>query len=609
MRPYSTLSLAALCAGLAAAPAAAQNTFTLDELVFSASLTDVARDRTGVRVSRLTSDDISKGGRLQFSDFLETLSGINITQTGPAGTSATLRIRGLDSSYIPVRINGIDVTDPSSTQTQFDFGKLTSSGIASAEVLYGTQSAILGSGAIAGAVNITTVNAPEEIGQEIGYSFEAGSYDTLRAGLTYGTRFERGFLAMSLSSIRTDGFSAADENVGNSEADGFDSTDFSLRGEYKATDVLTFGASILTQNANFEFDDFAAGRPVDGARFSDYELLAGRGFLRADFGNISHEFGMEASRTTRTDPSAPATRRFLFEGQREKLDYLGTLSLNNGDTVSIGAEAMTERYFSTDNRSPIHADYETNSLFGEWLTAPTPDLDISVSARFTDNSDFGSKTTGRLAVAWQASPTSIVRASIATGFRAPSLNELYGPFGANPALQPETSQSLDIGVEQQIGQLTFEASLFQTRITDLIQYTTAYNQVPGTSRTDGYELGLSYVFANDAEIGLNYTSTDARAANGTRLARVPRHDLSLSATAPFGARTTGALAVQSVSDRLDTTVPLEDYTVVNANISHKLTNGAELFLRVDNLLDEKYQTTRGYGTSDRAFYIGVRGTF
>ena len=160
-----------------------------------------------------------------------------------------------------------------------------------------------------------------------------------------------------------------------------------------------------------------------------------------------------------------------------------------------------------------------------------------------------------------------------------------------------------------MGRVTFEAGLFQTRITDLIQYTTGYNQVPGTSRTDGYQLGLSYIFLNDAEIDLNYTSTDARAADGARLARVPRHDVSLSASTPLGPRTTAGLSLQSVSDRLDTTTPLEDYTVLNANLTYTLANGADLFMRIDNLTDEQYQTTRGYGASDRAFYIGVRGTF
>jgi vitamin B12 transporter len=176
-------------------------------------------------------------------------------------------------------------------------------------------------------------------------------------------------------------------------------------------------------------------------------------------------------------------------------------------------------------------------------------------------------------------------------------------------LQPETSQSAEIGFEHVMGRVTFEAGLFQTRITDLIQYTTGYNQVPGTSRTDGYQLGLSYIFLNDAEIDLNYTSTDARAADGARLARVPRHDVSLSASTPLGQRTTAGLSLQSVSDRLDTTTPLEDYTVLNANLTYTLANGADLFMRIDNLTDEQYQTTRGYGASDRAFYIGVRGTF
>ncbi|WP_340262466.1 TonB-dependent receptor plug domain-containing protein [Roseobacter sp. HKCCA0882] len=608
MRPSSTLSLAALCAGLVTTPLAAQNVFTLDELVFSASLTDVARDRTGVRVNRISSTEMFRRGRLQFSEFLESLPGVNITQNGPIGTSATIRVRGLDWNYIPVRINGIDVTDPSSVQSRFDFGKLTSAGIASAEVLYGAQSAILGSGAIAGAVNITTVEAPEEIGSELGYSAEVGSYNTARTGLTYGTRFESGFLAMSLSHISTEGFSAADENVGNTEADGFDSIDFSLRGEFQASEIFTLGASLVLQNSNFEFDS-SGGAGGDAPRYQDFQMNAGRIFATAALDRSVHEFGIEGSRTSRTDPLSGS--RIIFEGERDKATYLGSYDLSAGNVLSIGAETMSERYYSATASSPTYADYQTHSIFGELLFSPVSAIDMSISARLTDNTDFGSKTTGRVAVAWRAGSNTLVRTSISTGFRAPSLNEMYGPFDStpNPDLQPETSQSLEFGVEHQLGRLTADFTVFQTKITDLISWSSGYSQVPGTSRSDGYELGLSYSFVNDAQIGANFTSTDARAANGSRLNRVPRRDLSLSASTPINHNMNAAISLQSVSDRLESGIRFEDYTVVNANISHSLANGAELFLRIDNVFDEEYQTTRGYGTSDRALYIGVRGTF
>jgi vitamin B12 transporter len=212
-------------------------------------------------------------------------------------------------------------------------------------------------------------------------------------------------------------------------------------------------------------------------------------------------------------------------------------------------------------------------------------------------------------LAWRPTDATTLRASYSTGFRAPSLNELFGPFGANPDLQPETSRSTEIGVDHDFGRGVASATLFYTEIDDLIAFSGGYNQVPGTSVTQGFELGLSYDITERITAFGNYAYLDATDRNGNRLARVPRHDTTLGVSAEFGQNWSADFSMQMVSDRIDGGAPIEDYTVADLSIGYGLSDTTEVYLRVDNLFDEEYQTTRNYGTSDRAFYIGLRTRF
>jgi vitamin B12 transporter len=118
-------------------PAMAQDAFVLDDIVFSVGLTPGQEGRTGVTVDVLTGEDLRFSGNLQLSDTLATRPGISLSQNGPPGTSTTLRIRGLGSDYIPVLLNGIDISDPSSTQTSFNFGALPGAAATRVEILRG----------------------------------------------------------------------------------------------------------------------------------------------------------------------------------------------------------------------------------------------------------------------------------------------------------------------------------------------------------------------------------------------------------------------------------------------------------------------------------------
>ena len=156
----------------------AQEATDLGTLTLSANRgesTELAR--SGVTVEVVTKEDLEQSGETLLADYLATLPGVSLTSNGGIGGNASLRVRGLDGAYIGVYIDGIDVNDPSNTQTYFDFGSLTAADVSRVEVLKGAQSALYGSEAIAGVINITTAR-PTEPGFSQNLAAEYGSYDT-----------------------------------------------------------------------------------------------------------------------------------------------------------------------------------------------------------------------------------------------------------------------------------------------------------------------------------------------------------------------------------------------------------------------------------------------
>ena len=588
-----------LLSGVAPLHAQTDEIFVLDEIVVSASLEETERSRTGATVTVVTQEELRESGETRVIEYLDRLPGVSASGNGGVGSRATLRLRGLPGRYVPVYIDGIDVTDPSSTQTAFNWGDLTTSGISRIEVLTGSQSALYGSEAIGGVINITTTRATE-LGTHYTAGIEAGSYDTLRAELGVTSKGERGELAFNLSHINTNGFSAADENAGNTEADGHESTALTFSGAYQATDTLKLGFTLLYQDSETEQD---GGFPVaDAAGQAFVTRKAGRVYAEIDGDVVDHSFSLSHSRTDRFFPVGFSQN---FQGDRTEATYQGSTSFN--DVKLAFGTSYTKEEFSVD---AVSGSYDIASLFGEAQYAVNDAVDISLSLRHDEHSEYGSNTTGRLALAWRATPDTVVRASAATGFRAPSLYELFGPFG-DPTLQPETSLSFELGVEQKIAGGSVRATVFHTEIDDLIGFAGGtYAQVPGTSVTRGIELAAALPISDRADFFGSYTYTNAEDQAGNQLVRVPEHDLVLGLEAELGGNWRGQVSFNHVAGRADDGgMAMGDYSLVNASVTYDISDNAEAYLRVENLLDEEYQTSAGYGTSDRAFYVGLRARF
>ncbi|ETX13063.1 hypothetical protein OCH239_13670 [Roseivivax halodurans JCM 10272] len=587
----------------AASRAQEQEAIELDPITIYGNQADLPISRTGASVAIIEEDALQTAPSASLTDIIADTPGVTFTQTGgPAGLSYGninySRVRGLDQKYAPVLFNGIDISDPTSTGTSFDWANLMLGGLSRAEVVKGSQSALYGSEAVAGIFALTGADAPEAPGTEGSIALEAGAFNTRRASLSYGAATERAGFAVSASRARTDGFSAFSSD---GEEDGFAGGQYSFDAYYNVSQDLRVGLTGFSFDSEFDYDP----NPNTG----DTLQRGLRAYVEAQTGAVAHSFNVSRFSIDRETPNAYYTE---YEGERDEVSYLATWDTSPALTLSYGADWTLETAASTTDE-----EIEVIGLFGEAQYAATETLDLSLSLRHDDNSQFGGSTTGRAALTWRAAPDLTVRSSLGNGFRAPSLSELYGTFGANPDLDPETSRSFDLGVEKTfVSGAQVTATLFHTEVDDLIQYVEEYQQVSGTSVSQGIELSGEVPLGDRVTLTGAYTYTDARNANDDPLERVARHALDLGLAADITDRIQAGASLQHRADLPDTfgatgfsRQEVDDYTVANARFGYSFGEGREAYIRVENLFDADYEVIPGYETSGRAAYFGVRASF
>lgn len=608
---YRRLALLMASTTLATSPALAQDGAPIDlgTLVLSSSLSPVESSRTGTSVDVLEGEDAG-GNDSRVLDRLTRLPGVNLTSNGGLGSLAGIQVRGLPARYVGVRIDGIDVLDPSGTQNNFNFGGFTASGVGRVELLRGSQSALYGSEAIGGVVNITSWR-PEDLGFSGAAQVEAGSFDTYSGSFSVGHRSEAGFVALSYGRVESEGISAQSFNP---EKDGFEQNTLNVSAEYDVNDMLTFGGAIYYREGDIEIDRSSFTNDATGEINS--EELGGRIYTTLVTGSVTHTLSYSYFDIDRKDPGGFTTR---FQGERQTLSYLGSADLNDMVTLNFGLD-----YSEEDIDSGVTVGSEDNtSVMAELLYSPTSQVDLSFALRHDDNSDFGGETTGRLAAVFRPVDDVAIRAVAGTGYRAPSLYERFSAFG-DPTLQPETSLSFELGVEKTFGDMGFvKATLFHAEIDDLIDFDPAalacgsgfgcYNQIPGKTTSKGIELSGEYAISPMFTVFGAYTYTDAK-TSGVRLSRTPKHNAVIGLNADFTDRFSGYVDVRHVADVIPSAFApannkVGDYTLVGAGLSYDVTDKAEVYLRVENLFDESYETAGGFNQPGRAAYVGLRANF
>lgn len=576
--------------------------------------TEVGLDAVGATVDVLDEDQIEDLPEASLAAVLDTLPGVSAYTNGPLGSPASVRLRGLPDRYTSVLYNGIEITDPSAPQNQFDWANILLGDVSRVEVLRGSQSARFGANAIGGAIAMSGAQAPDAPGTDLSINAEAGSYTTRRTTLSFGAATETVGVAISWTRAATDGFSAIEGLAAADDTDGFEGEQLSFDTYVNVADGVRLGLSGFRQTGTADYDNcYDSTIPPFGATshdcYSENDSQGLRAYAEISYGDFSHVLDM-----TRYDIERGYFANGIFqyggEGERKTMSYRGSWSPSETYTLSFGLDHKEEDVTGAAN------DAVVNGIFIETLYAPIDGLDLALSLRRDDHSAFGIYDSGRASLSYQIGNATL-RAVAATGFRAPSLNELYGAFGANPGLTPETSRSFELGADYAFANgASIGATLFKTEIDDLIQYVGAgYTQTNGTSKTKGVELTALFPLGLMAQIEGAYTYTDAVDPTGAQLARMPKHDLSLTLSGDLTDRVSGALTVTHKADWAPTagglfvTKPVEDFTVANARIGYEFAPGIEGYARIENLFNTDYQVIPDYQTAGRSVYFGINADF
>lgn len=585
----------------------------LKTISVTANRTPTEKNKVGSKVERITQAEIEAKSRPVLGDYLNLLPGVSVAGNGGLGGTPGLFVRGLGAGYVKTLYNGIDISDPTVTQVLTHYQYLLAGGISDVEVLKGSQSTLYGSSAMAGLVDISTLGEPDG-GIHHTVEAEGGSFGTVRgrygfAAANGGSRF-----AANMSGLHTDGISAMADGR---ERDGFDNLNIDLAAEHRINEAFSVFGSVLHLNSRAEFD---GDDPDDADSYQRARMTGGRFGLDFDLmdGRLKNTVSAQAFKSDRESVWRGFPSSFI--GARRKIDYQGSFEATQRVLLQYGADhEMQEADDAGDGISL--GKFDLAGIWAQTVLEPIDDLVLTAGLRHDEHSEFGGHTTYR-GTASYLFPTTGTRlhSSYGTGFLAPSLYQLYAPSGVgDPNLQPETSRSFDIGVGQQLldGALTADVTYFHIRVDDKIDWIDDaaypwgghYGQTPGATRSKGAEASFTYAATGWLDLGGSYTYTDSRKQDGARSVRIPRHAVVLSAEARPAEKWTIGADMKFVAGVVDGGAKLDDYVLVNARIAYQLTDSTQIYLRGENLLNENYQTVKGYGTAGISAFAGIRAKF
>ena len=536
---------------LTTAPVIAEELIVLDEITVTAGYTDTGINETGSSVSVLDQQGLqySSSGIIQA---FENVAGVSMDTMGGLGALATISVRGLKQQYVGVRFNGMDITDPSGTQLSYDFGALTGMGLGQIEFVKGSQSAVFGSEAVGGVINLKTLSSNEE-GSRGQFTVDAGSNETYSSSLSYERVDQQGSAAVSISRAETAGFSAKKTGAGANELDPYSGNQISVSFNRELKNKLDFNLSALKSAESISYDgDFT---PLTDTIDRDTTVM--RGSLGFSLGATSHEVGM-------TNGDFKRVYSFgTYDSDRKDVEYKGEVVFS-GISLTFGAHRSEETIDAVGTKGN---DTE-EAYFLEANTSVTEELEFSGTVRQTDSDDFGSNTSYRAAAIYRLNDGVAFRAMGSSGFRAPSLYERYGAFGAgNINLKPEESETQEIGVEKvyQSGS-SVRMTIFNTKVDNLIEYDTgtfSYKQATNSRKSQGIEFEGKWLASDTISVDGSYAYVDAK-TGAEVAARVPGHDLSISISANISPKFNSNLEINHIMDYNDTVsgslVDMPDYT-------------------------------------------------
>ncbi len=597
-----------------------------DPIVVTAHRGETPANQVGSSFTVITAEDIAKSGQVQVADLLRTVPGLDVVRSGGLGQVASIFIRGANSAHTLVMVDGTEVNDPMSPGNAYDFAHLALENIERIEIVRGPQSTVYGSDAMAGVIHIITKQGRQ--GHHLGLDLEGRSHGTHREVVRADGRNARLDYSLSASNLESRGYSLS---TPEGDKDGYEHRDLSARLGFVLSDNWSLG--LITRYADGKADiDGGPGPFGDDPNYwtdaqetqikakTNWNLSEGRwlGELSVAMEKIDRES------VNAVDTAHPVDRvNATYAGERQRFNWQNVLKLGEVQLLTVGFDHEEDRGDSV---------YDSDSVFGPYVAVfeeqkartsglylqdhlTFDDLALTVGGRFDDHDRFGSKATWRVAGSYRMVGEAYLKASLGTGFKAPSLFQLYSSSG-NLELEAEESLGWDFGVQYALpsAQLNLGLSIFSNEYDNLIDFSSATFTYANFGKVDtsGLELTLDWRINQSLLLGASFTSTRAEDAQGDQLVRRPRSKANLHASWAINKRASTLIELRHVGTRSDFDfvnftgkVDLDAYTLVNLGGTLQFGHNIGLSVRVDNLFDEDYDEVFGYTTPGATGSVGL----
>lgn len=600
-----------------------------EEIVVTATKIEQHQAEVGSSTTVITSEQIERAGKETVLEVLRQVPGLTVMQSGGLGGLTNIYLRGSKPGHTLVLIDGVEVNDPMVTDRSFDFAHLTTDNIERIEIVRGPQSTLYGSDALGGVINIITKKGKGK--PKVSISAEVGAHSTFRESANVNGSTEAAAYSLSLSRLDSKGISRAADGA---EKDGYKNSAASSYLSYDILDNANLNLSLRYTDSKADIDD--GGYDDDPNYTASNENFASRLELVQGLKSFwDHKLSFSYSKTDRKygdDKDAESSNEKMdswYKGDNKKVEWQHNFSTLDKSIITAGLEYEEEGgssySYSEGDWGPYESKFErkTVSNKGFYLQNQPKLADwlfVTAGLRVDDHELFGRETTWKVSIATIGRVTRI-RANWGTGFKAPSLFQLYSSYGS-PDLKPDRSKSYDLGFKKGLlnDKVAFGLTYFHNDFENMVDWDSAtykYKNI-GRARTNGLEADLSIKPIENLEVEANYTRTETEdKETGLELLRRPKEEISLNANWHPWAKANLNLGITYIGKRKDIKyagwtaerITMEDYTTVDLSCLYKITDKFQVFGRIENLLDEEYQEVYGFAAPGRSLYAGGKANF
>ncbi len=584
----------------------------LEEVVVTDSKFQLKREQSGKTVIKITREELNKNQGSTLAEIISTYSGMEINGSrSNAGQNLGVYIRGGRDRQVLVVIDGVQVSDPSQISGNFDFRMLSTAQIQSIEIIKGAASTLYGNGAATAVINITTRKASDkkinlQLKSTVGtdqssddqnYNIASFNNSVLLSGtlkkFSYRTVFNQQF---------ADGLSAA---VG-SEKDPYSKYGLDINLGYdvnKSFSVNIFG-NLGNINSAYDQGSFTdapfkfKGKQYRTGISSKYAYKHGSISVDGAYGKYHREF-------ISNYPSE-------YESENIIINAYNKYTFHNKLYTVVGLNMRTDEVLLATNKESISAvDPYLNMVYVSDFG-----LHLNTGARLNNHSEYGSHIT------YSINPSYVYKigdgylkgfGSYSTSFIAPTITQLYGPFGPNPNLEPEENITVEGGMELKLNENFRASALYFNRKEEnfvIYDFNTGYLNTSESVDTHGVEIELEAQPWTNIALRANYTFVENKTESPVR---IPKHKGNIWLDYSFSGKTNATISYHYTYDRLDnnfstfpaTPVILQSYSLLNLQVNHGLKNNRlKLFAGLFNILNEEYSEIYGFSTRGRNIRVG-----